>query len=264
MVGRDPARWQAFSVRSDYAGPSCRLVLPVRPDRPDLPTSASSQVSQRIERFSPHALVLDMDGLMVDSEPVWYQIERDFAEMRGGEWTPDLAHRCVGRGTPYTLRTMGEVFGFTVDVSRDTARIMDAFVARLPELTLKPGCLELLDEATGKVPLAVASSSPRRLILAVLGRFGLLPRFRAVVSGEEVLRPKPAPDIFVRAAADLGVTPSDCALFEDSLAGVNAGRAAGMFVIAVPEGPWEGRGFERVADCVVPDLFAARAEIALP
>jgi len=109
----------------------------------------------------------------------------------------------------------------------------------------------------------VASSSPRRLIQAVLDRFDLHPRFAAVVSGEEVLRPKPAPDIFLRAATELGAPPEACAVFEDSLAGATAGRAAGMFVVAVPEGPWEGRGFEAVADRIVPDLFAARAALAL-
>ena len=220
-------------------------------------------VSQHVERFSPHALVLDMDGLMVDSEPLWFQVERDFAAERGGEWTHAMALGCTGRGTPYTLRVMSEAFGFTVSVAQDTAEIMGAFIRRAGELALKPGCRELLDDVGGKVPLAVASSSPRRLILAVLDRFDLRPHFAAIVSGEEVLQPKPAPDIFVRAAADLGVPPGECAVFEDSFAGVSAGRAAGMFVVAVPEGPWEGRGFEAVADRIVPDLFAARATLAL-
>ncbi len=221
-------------------------------------------MSESSGRFSPHALVLDMDGLMVDSEPLWFQVERGFAAERGGDWTHELALRCIGRGTPYTLRTMGEIFGFTVDVARDTGEIMDAFVARIGELALKPGCLELLDAAAGRLPLAVASSSPRRLILAVLDRFGLRPRFRAVVSGEEVLRPKPAPDIFLRAASELGVAPAGCAVFEDSLAGATAGHAAGMFVVAVPEGPWQDRGFEAVADRIAADLFAAGAAITLP
>jgi beta-phosphoglucomutase-like phosphatase (HAD superfamily) len=109
----------------------------------------------------------------------------------------------------------------------------------------------------------VASSSPLRLIQAVLRRFELTPRFRAVVSGESVPHPKPAPDVFLRAAAELGVAPARCAVFEDSLAGATAGRAAGMFVIAVPEGPWEGRGFEAVADVVARDLIEALASIRL-
>ncbi len=218
---------------------------------------------EEIEKFSPEALVLDMDGLMVDSEPLWFLVERDFAAQRGGEWTHELSARCVGRGTPYTLRTMSEVFGFTVDVGHDTREITRAFVRRVGELQLKPGCRELLDEVEGKIPLAVASSSPRKLIQSVLDVFGLTRRFGVVVSGEEVLSPKPAPDIFKRAATDLGIPATACAVFEDSLAGATAGRAAGMFVVAVPEGPWEGRGFEAVAHRIVPDLFAARRTIAL-
>ncbi len=222
-----------------------------------------SQSSLLREAFSPSALVLDMDGLMVDSEPLWFRVEGAFAATHGATWTHALALRCVGRGTAYTLRTMSDIFGFAVDVARDKAAIMDAFLARVGELELKPGCRELLDAAEGRLPLALASSSPRRLIQAVLDRFELAPRFRVMVSGEEVLAAKPAPDIFVRAAAELGVAPAACAVLEDSLAGATAGRAAGMFVIAVPEGPWEGRGFEAVADRIVPDLFGAREALAI-
>lgn len=201
---------------------------------------------------------------MVDSEPLWFRVERAFAASRGGDWTNEHARACTGRGTPYTLGVMRELFGFELDVARDTVAIMDAFIAEVSRLSLKPGCRELIDDAGGKLPLALASSSPRRLILAVLARFDLGARFQAVISGEEVTAPKPAPDIFLRAAQALGVAPAACAVLEDSLAGVTAGRAAGMFVIAVPEGPWEGRGFEAVADRIVPDLFAAREAIALP
>jgi sugar-phosphatase len=225
--------------------------------------ATTGHASQHAERFSPHALVLDMDGLMVDSEPLWFQVERGFAAERGEAWTHAMALRCTGRGTPYTLRVMSETFGFTVDVARDTSEIIAAFIRRVDELALKPGCCELLDEVAGKLPLAVASSSPRALIHAVLDRFDLRPRFASVVSGEEVPHPKPAPDIFLSAAAGLGVRAETCAVFEDSLAGATAGRAAGMFVVAVPEGPWQGRGFEAVADRIAPDLFAARATLAL-
>jgi sugar-phosphatase len=204
-----------------------------------------------------------MDGLMVDSEPLWFQVERDFAAARGGAWTHEMALRCTGRGTPYTLGVMSETFGFPVEVGRDNVAIMEDFVRRVGELSLKPGCRELVDELAGRIPLAVASSSPRRLIHAVLDRFDLRPHFAAVVSGEEVRSPKPAPDIFLRAAAELGALAEACAVFEDSLAGASAGRAAGMFVVAVPEGAWQGRGFEAVADRIVPDLFAARGMLAL-
>jgi sugar-phosphatase len=220
--------------------------------------------SMHAGKFSPRALVLDMDGLMVDSEPLWFQVESAFAAGRGGVWTHEHARAAIGRGTAYTLRTMSALFGFPVDVPRDKDAIFDAFIARVGDLALMPGCLELLDAAEeGGVPSAVASSSPARLIEAVLARFGLRERFVAVISGESVTSPKPAPDVFLRAAELLGAAPSTCAVLEDSLAGATAGRAAGMFVIAVPERNAEKLRFDTVADRIVGDLFAAREVLDL-
>lgn len=200
---------------------------------------------------------------MVDSEPLWFEVERAFAASRGGDWTAAHAHACIGRGLLTTLRTMGETFGFPVDLERDSQEVVDSVIARAGEIAPKPGCRELLDAAShAGLPLAVASSSALRLIHAVVDRVGLTRYFKAIVSGESVASPKPAPDIFLKAAAELGVEPAACAVLEDSLAGVTAGRAAGMIVIAVPEGPPEGRGFEAVADLVAPDLFAAWAALA--
>lgn len=209
------------------------------------------------------ALLLDMDGLLVDSEPLWFQIERDFCLDRGFDWTEALAAACVGRGLGATLAIMGERFGFAPDPERHGAEVIDRFIASVGDLSLKPGAGALLDAARDALPLALASSSPRRLIEAVVDRFDLRPRLAAIVSGEEVARPKPAPDIFLRAAAELGVSPARCAVLEDSLAGATAGRAAGMIVIVVPEGPWEGRGFEAVAEVIVPDLLHALAWLEL-
>lgn len=209
------------------------------------------------------ALLLDMDGLLVDSEPLWYEVERGFCRDRGFDWTPALAAACIGRGMRATLTAMGERFGFAIDHDRDAAEVTRRFIDRVGELSLKPGAAELLDAARGRVLMALASSSPRRLIEAVVDRFDLRPRLSAIVSGEDVARPKPAPDIFLCAAAELGVEPALCAVLEDSIAGVEAGRAAGMIVVAVPEGSPEGRGFEAVADVVVRDLFAALAWLQL-
>jgi mannitol-1-/sugar-/sorbitol-6-/2-deoxyglucose-6-phosphatase len=205
----------------------------------------------------PDALILDMDGLLVDSEPLWFQVERAFCRARGFDWTEELAATCVGRGLAATLSAMGERFGFPVEQDRDGAAVVDAFIASVAALALKRGALELLDAAGGRLPAALASSSPRRLIEAVLDRFALRSRFAAVVSGDDVTHLKPAPDIFLRAAAELGVPPARCAVLEDSLAGATAGRRAGMIVVAVPEGPWAGRGFEEVADVCLPDLVEA-------
>jgi HAD superfamily hydrolase (TIGR01509 family) len=209
------------------------------------------------------AILFDMDGLMVDSEPLWFEVERDFACARGGDFTPELARECVGRGLANTLAVMHRTCGFPVDPVRDAADLVDRFIARVGELALKPGFLELFDEARSRgVPRALASSSARRLVEATLDRFAVRPHFDAVVSGDDVTHPKPAPDIFLEAARRLGVAPHACVVLEDSLSGVRAARAAGIPVIAVPESHPEP--FAALADAVAIDLHAARALLAFP
>ncbi|MEZ4312274.1 MAG: HAD family phosphatase [Polyangiaceae bacterium] len=203
------------------------------------------------------ALLWDMDGLLVDSEPLWYLVERDFARRRGGDFTEEHARENIGKGIRNTVRFMHELFGFEVDVDRDVDELIADFMARTDELTLKPGATELLAKAGGSRAMALASSSHRRLVEKTLARFDLRDRFDALVSGEDVKQPKPAPDIFLRAAELLGVPIAECVVLEDSVAGVTAGRAAGAIVIAVPEGPLEGRPFGDFADVVVGDLFEA-------
>jgi sugar-phosphatase len=205
------------------------------------------------------ALLFDMDGLMVDSEPLWFDVEREFARARGGEWTPELGRACIGQGMASTLRVMQETFGFEVNAERDAAAIVEMFVLRVGELALKTGFEELLGEARVRgVPRALASSSARRLVDATLVRFGAREGFDAVVTGDCVARPKPAPDIFLEAARRLGVPPAACVVLEDSLAGVRAARAAGMQVVAVPESP-PAPEMTALAYAVVDDLHAARA-----
>src|SRR5262249_43910321 len=149
-----------------------------------------------------------------------------------------------------------------VDVEQDAEAIVSAFVARVAELSLKRGCGELLDQAREHaVPCALASSSARRLVEATLARFGLHERFGAVVTGSCVARPKPAPDLSLEAARGLGTTPEECVVLEDSLAGVQAARAAGMRAIAVPERDPER--FAGLADAVVADLHQAREILRL-
>jgi sugar-phosphatase len=207
--------------------------------------------------LTTRALLLDMDGLMVDSEPLWFEVERDFFAARGGTFTRAMSEACVGRGLANTLQTMRAAHPFDLDVARDGAEILDRFAARVDSLELMPGCLELLDAARGRVGLALASSSSRRLVDAVVARFELARWLDTSVSGDDVAHPKPAPDIFLEAARRLGVDPADAVVLEDAVAGVEAARAAGMRVIAVPLA--RTPVFEALATHVVRDLHEARA-----
>jgi HAD superfamily hydrolase (TIGR01509 family) len=208
------------------------------------------------------ALLFDMDGLMVDSEPLWFRVQGDFVRAHGGQWTPEIAAQCRGRGLVNAMRVIKEKCPVPVDIERDTRTILDQFAARIPELELKPGCRELVAAAAEHATAtAVASSSAMQLIEAVLDHFALRPSFDVVISGEAVGRPKPAPDVFLAAADRLGAAPRDCVVLEDAYAGVQAGHAAGMRVIAVPEEA--DPRLSSIADAVVADLHQARSLLDL-
>ncbi|MFO0745946.1 MAG: HAD family phosphatase [Myxococcota bacterium] len=212
--------------------------------------------------LEPAALLFDMDGLMVDSEPLWFEVERDFARARGGDWTVEAAQGGAGGGLARALARIGKHLGQAIEIDVGVAELVERFIVRLPELRLKPGLPELVAAARGVVPIALASSNVRRLVDAVLARFELSDTFDATVAGDEVPQPKPAPDVFLEAARRLGVEAGRCVVLEDALAGVAAARAAGMAVIAVPE-HWPHTGYDGVATVVVRDLFEARRHLQL-
>jgi len=204
----------------------------------------------------PHALIFDLDGLLVDSEPIWFEVEGGFLADLGHTWTRQEADACMGQGTPNTLRIWRERHGVDVDIERDTERIIDRMIARADGMKLQAGALSLLDRAKGEnCRMAVASSSPRRLIEAVLEAKGIRSFFEVVVSAQEVPRPKPAPDVFVRAGELLDVPMKSCVVLEDTLAGTRAGIDAGARVIAVPSVP--SAALNALATWVLHDLGEA-------
>ncbi len=216
----------------------------------------------RKPRFSPEALLFDMDGLLVDSEPVWMLAEKELAASRGAVWTDEQALGCVGKGLPNTLLRMRDELGIDLEPERGIEELVDRFIANAAQIPLKKGALALLDGAASR-RLALVTSSPRRLVDVVLRTVGVSGRFQAILTAESVQRPKPAPDIYLTAMKSLEVKPASAVVFEDSLAGATAGWSAGAYVIAVPEGDPGGRGFEAVAHHVVSDLDEARALLAL-
>jgi HAD superfamily hydrolase (TIGR01509 family) len=184
------------------------------------------------------AAIFDMDGLLADSEPIWHEVEIDVFGRHG---VPLTVERC--------LETKGMFLGDAVEhwyarypwsgASRRAvaAEIVDGMARRLDEaVELKPGAAHALDFCAQRgARLAVASSSPRRLIEAVVRRTGLAGRFVVVHSGEDEVVGKPDPAIFLTTARLLEVAPETCVVFEDSAAGVLAAKGAGMACIAVPE-----------------------------
>jgi HAD superfamily hydrolase (TIGR01509 family) len=181
------------------------------------------------------AVVFDMDGVLIDSEPVWERVRRKFVADNGGRWPEDAQDRMMGMSTAEWSAYLSEDFGLRLSAPRVADLVIAAMTAEYQaHLPLLPGAVDTVRELSARYPLAVASSAPRSLIEAVLDASGLRPAFAAAVSSEEVARGKPAPDVYLEATARLGVPASACAAVEDSSNGLRSAAAAGLAVIAVP------------------------------
>jgi HAD superfamily hydrolase (TIGR01509 family) len=181
------------------------------------------------------AVVFDMDGVLVDSEPVWERVRRNFVASHGGQWAQDAQDAMMGMSTPEWAAYVSVDLGVDIAPRTVAEMIIAAMAAAYQEdLPLLPGAVDAVHELATRWPLAVASSSPRSLIETVLAAAGLRPAFAAVVSSEEVARGKPAPDVYLAAAERLGFPGTACVAVEDSSNGLRAAAAAGFTVIAVP------------------------------
>jgi beta-phosphoglucomutase family hydrolase len=182
------------------------------------------------------AVIFDMDGVLVDSEPLHYESERSILAAYGFDFTREIHRHYIGYANEVKFWTdICARFKASLDISKLMAKKMEYFYTHLSSIQLITPALDLLkDLRIRKVPVALASSSTGELIERILGEFSLKKYFDAVQSGDTVKNGKPAPDIFLKAAAALAVRPQDCVVIEDSLNGVRGGKAAGMTVVAVP------------------------------
>jgi HAD superfamily hydrolase (TIGR01509 family) len=184
----------------------------------------------------PDAVVFDLDGVLVDSEPVWERVRRQVVAEHGGRWADDAQDRLMGMSTPEWAAYLADELG----VGRPPGEVADLVLDRMAQryaadgVPVLPGADDALRRLAARWPLGLASSSARRLIDVVLAETGWDALFAARVSTEEVPRGKPAPDCYLTAAALLGVDPARCVAVEDSSNGLRAASAAGMAVIAVP------------------------------
>ena len=181
------------------------------------------------------AIIFDMDGVLIDSEPLSLEATNVVLARRGHALDEAANESYLGWNQLRYWTDLKGRFGLEADVEELMREREAAFVVLLGEkLPIAPGLVDLLDElAEFKLPLAVASSSGREMIEHVLAEGGIADYFDEVVSGEDVAEPKPAPDIFLRTAELLGVEPRSCLVFEDSKNGVRAAQAAGMKVVRV-------------------------------
>ena len=181
------------------------------------------------------AVAFDLDGVLIQSEEVWDELRGGYVRERGGRWDAEVQRAVMGMSSSEWSRFLHDEAGVPdapEAINGEIVRLMlEAFRKRLP---LVDGAVEAVQRLADRYRLALASSSNRVLIDAVLDIAGLTEYFQATVSSEEVAHGKPAPDVYLEAARRLGVAPTRCAAIEDSHAGIRSAKAAGMRVVAIP------------------------------
>lgn len=222
-----------------------------------------AQVHQSALGWDFSAVILDMDGLMIDSERVerlaWQAAAREF----GQSLSNDEFEAIVGRGAEDVRAILTLLWASRSAFVPDYAAVLDRKVeiAEGAAIDPKPGVSDLLDWARReKIPIAVASSSRRPTIISRLRATSLLDRVDLAISGDDVFRGKPNPDIFLLAAKRLGAEARSCVVLEDSPLGVAAARRAGMHRLLVPDRSVRSEP-PAAADCLQSDaVFSSLTE----
>ena len=205
-------------------------------------------------------VVLDLDGVIVDSEHLWEESWVACCQRRGAEWARDDTTACQGMSPPEWARYIAEKLGEVANAPGDAAapggaeapgaagapapdvvraiqeECVDDVIAAIAagHAPLLDGAGALIAQVGAQVPLALASSAARRVIDAVLRHHEIADRFKATVSSEEGPRGKPSPDVYAEAARRIGVTAGTGIAIEDSGNGIRAAHAAGLSVVAIP------------------------------
>jgi len=183
------------------------------------------------------AVLWDMDGTLVDSEPVWARVQIDLLGSLGATWTTEDCVSLVGSDLRDAVRVwMARIPDGAITAEELAERMYGEVIESLKQaVVFRPGAVELLQALNKEgVPCALVSASYRLMIDAVLPHLpGDL--FSVIVAGDEVVRGKPHPEPYLTAARLLDVDPAECVVIEDSPGGTASGTAAGAFVVAVPQ-----------------------------
>ena len=200
-------------------------------------------------------VIFDCDGTLLDSMEGWIGVETDLALCAGRELTPEERTMLAGRTTPETAQFFHEVLG----VGESVQAVIDYIDAQVlafyeTEAVPKPGALAFVQGlAEAGIPMAVASSTPHTCLDAGLAHCGFLPYMSAVLSPEDVDKPKRWPDIYLRAAELLGLEPHEVWVFEDALYAVKSAKSGGFRVVGIYDTDVAGRmeALSREADLVI-------------
>ncbi|MBL8152889.1 MAG: HAD family phosphatase [Anaerolineae bacterium] len=200
------------------------------------------------------AIIFDMDGLLVDSEIVWFEAETATFAGHGVTLDPEVRNRFTGLRNDEFIDGLIQHYGLASERLSMQREVLDRMQALIPEkVQPKPGAAELIEYIkANQIPTAIASSSPERMIDTVVESHGWADVFRIRCSAEGLPRGKPAPDVYLLTAETLGIAPQHCLALEDSANGAKAAIAAGMTCYVVPD-----LSHSRVSDFegVVEELF---------
>jgi HAD superfamily hydrolase (TIGR01509 family) len=211
-----------------------------------------------------HAGIFDLDGVLADSEPWWNQIDAKLLAEHGVSYRGEYHRNVLGVSYRLAVEFYKNAFHISASVEELMRRrgeiATDFFANRVGLFASAKTTLEQLREM--KLHLAVATSSVSASARPLLDRTGIRSLFTVVVTGDEVQQGKPHPDIYLRAAKKLGISPEACLVIEDALAGIAAGKAANMRVAAIPDRRFvDPREYEKEANYVlgslseIPDLI---------
>lgn len=206
------------------------------------------------------AVIFDMDGLLVDTEKVNYEIDSALLGRYGKSFSKET-YAAAYTGRPLTDNMSRLIRDYclplTVPEALDFVIRQDRLYYQTKKAHLKPGAMELLTflQAQG-VRMELATSSQEERVYYILQPLGILNRFRNIVTSAQVKRGKPYPDIFLRAAGLAGAKPQDCLVLEDSEAGIRAANAAGIDAVCIPDLRQPSAQCREMALAVLPDLSA--------
>ena len=211
-----------------------------------------------------HAVVFDMDGLMFNTEDVYTSVGTELLARRGYPFTGELKDAMMGLPPEPSFNVMIRWHGLSETWDILAHESNEIFLGLLGDrLAVMPGLWELLAALErADIPKAIATSSGRRLTEACLAPFYLAPRFRFVLTSEDIVHGKPDPEIYLLAARRFGVEPAEMLVLEDSQNGCRAAAAAGALTVAVP-GEHSRRHDFSVANLVIDSLADPRLYAAL-
>jgi len=184
------------------------------------------------------AVIFDFDGIIIESEPLWIEAEIKVFKTIGITLTPELCRQTMGLNTQDSIQYWYNINHWTgkskFQIYKEIMEAMQILI--LEQVDLKEGFLDVLQFFVDKkMPMAVASSSPLKLITTALKKFHLFEYFNIINSGENEETGKPHPALYLGAARKLGLDPVNCLAFEDSFNGAISAKAARMKLIAVPD-----------------------------